>query len=449
MKKIALFSLLMACLPFMTMAQNDDLYFIPKKKVEKKEKVTTSTTFPVKTVEAQPLQPSIVTTEPVSPAVVVKDVNGTMRDVDEYNRRYTSRDNTFSYENDTLYIEEKPYYERGEWVNGFEGSPSDYDYAMRIIRFRNPRYAVSVSSPFYWDVMSLGYSWDWNVFDDGYYVYAFPTYTNRLWWDWRYNYSWHSPWYYGNWYGWGFHYGSHWGGHWGHPHHFHHHHHHAPLHGGVGGYWGKNHGWYGSSAHHPGIHSGRYASTNYRKEPVNNTRGQVHQTTRNSRDRYVGTSRNSRTQNGNTVRNERNSVRKATSGRVVRAKDASSSVRPQRSATRRNNGESVNTRTSNVRSSDARSSNVRSNAQYTRQNQGRSSSYNRASSTRSTVTNPRSSNNSSRGSSYQSRSTSGSSRSNASYNSGSSRSSSSRSSATSGGGRSSGGGSSRSSGGRR
>ena len=103
MKKIALFSLLMACLPFMTMAQNDDLYFIPKKKVEKKEKVTTSTTFPVKTVEAQPLQPSIVTTEPVSPAVVVKDVNGTMRDVDEYNRRYTSRDNTFSYENDTLY----------------------------------------------------------------------------------------------------------------------------------------------------------------------------------------------------------------------------------------------------------------------------------------------------------------------------------------------------------
>lgn len=52
--------------------------------------------------------------------VVVKDVKGKVRDVDEYNRRYTSRDNNFSMENDTLYIEEKPLNERGEWVNGFE-----------------------------------------------------------------------------------------------------------------------------------------------------------------------------------------------------------------------------------------------------------------------------------------------------------------------------------------
>ena len=41
-------------------------------------------------------------------------------------------------ENDTLYIEEKPLNERGEWVNGFEGSQDDYEYAMRIVRFRNP-----------------------------------------------------------------------------------------------------------------------------------------------------------------------------------------------------------------------------------------------------------------------------------------------------------------------
>lgn len=45
--------------------------------------------------------------------VVVKDVKGKVRDVDEYNRRYTSRDNNFSMENDTLYIEEKPLNERG------------------------------------------------------------------------------------------------------------------------------------------------------------------------------------------------------------------------------------------------------------------------------------------------------------------------------------------------
>ena len=36
--------------------------------------------------------------------VVVKDVKGKVRDVDEYNRRYTSRDNNFSMENDTCLL---------------------------------------------------------------------------------------------------------------------------------------------------------------------------------------------------------------------------------------------------------------------------------------------------------------------------------------------------------
>ena len=37
MKKMTLISLLMALMPFIVMAQsNDDLYFIPKKKAEKK-----------------------------------------------------------------------------------------------------------------------------------------------------------------------------------------------------------------------------------------------------------------------------------------------------------------------------------------------------------------------------------------------------------------------------
>ena len=198
MKKSVLISLLMACLPFLVMAQsNDDLYFIPKKKTEKK--VTSG--IPAKVVIEKEKKPTTVYAAPGS-TVVVKDVKGNVRDVDEYNRRYTSRDNTFSMENDTLYIEEKPYNERGEWVNGFEGSQSDYEYAMRIIRFRNPRYAIPVSSPLYWDVVYALPSWEWNVFDDGYYAYVFPTYTNRLWWDWRFDYSWgwRSPWYYSSWY---------------------------------------------------------------------------------------------------------------------------------------------------------------------------------------------------------------------------------------------------------
>ncbi len=185
MKKIVLTSLMMVCLPFLAVAQSveDDLYFIPKKKAEKKEEVKQE----VKVAVPQKQNNTTVYAAPGS-TVVVKDVKGNMRDVDEYNRRYTSQDNTFSMENDTLYIEEKPLNERGEWVNGFEGSQDDYEYAMRIVRFRNPRYAIPVSSPLYWDVVYGLPSWDWNVYDDGLYAYVFPTYTNRLWWDWRFNY---------------------------------------------------------------------------------------------------------------------------------------------------------------------------------------------------------------------------------------------------------------------
>ena len=224
MKKIVLFSLLMVCLPFMALAQsgNDDLYFIPKKKKEKKEKVETKTV--VKTEQVLVSGNDVQVTAPV----VVRDVNGNTRDLDEYNRRYSSRENEFTYENDTLYIQEKPYLEQGEWINGFQGSQEDYDYAMRIIRFRSPSFAVSVSSPYYWDIISLGYSSNWNVFDTGMYAFAFPTFVNNWWWDWRYNsafsiryypsnWLYRSHWCYSyDWYGWG---------------HYPYHTHHSPWHG--------------------------------------------------------------------------------------------------------------------------------------------------------------------------------------------------------------------------
>lgn len=233
-------SLLIACLPWLAMAQsNDDLYFIPKKEKKTEQKAE---------VKSVPKQTSNNTTVYAAPGstIVVKDVTGKTRDIDEYNRRYTSRDNTFSMQNDTLYIEEKPYGERGEWVNGFEGSQDDYEYAMRIIRFRSPRYAIPVSSPLYWDVVYGGYaSWDWNIYEDGLYAYVFPTSTNPLWWDWRWNWGvagprwgfswgWSSPWYYSSWYSpywyggywggyWGSYYGGYWSGYWG-PAWYHHHH---------------------------------------------------------------------------------------------------------------------------------------------------------------------------------------------------------------------------------
>ena len=430
MKKMTLISLLMAFMPFIVMAQsNDDLYFIPKKKTEKKT---------TKVVVEGNNQTTAVYASPGS-TVVVKDAQGNARDVDEYNRRYTSRDNTFTLENDTLYIEEKPYNERGEWVNGFEGSQSDYEYAMRIVRFRNPRYAIPVSSPLYWEVVYALPSWDWNVYDDGLYAYVFPSYTHRLWFDWRFDYSWrwHRTWYYGSWHS-PYWYGNYWGvGHWGHHHHWHSHY---MPHFAWGGYWGKPHGWNGSSARNPGIHAGRYTS-NLRggNAPVNNvSRRKATGTTRTGRDQYITTKQTNRT--------NRNGVEaRPSSGRVVTSKDASGSVRPQRTAVRNRNGESVQTR---------EASGNRNGSSYTRPSQGKSSSYNRPSSTRSSVTNTSPSyqkkGDDKEGNSYRSSSTR-QSNDKSSYRS--SERSSSRSSFSNGGGssRSSsmGGGSSRSGGGSR
>lgn len=433
MKKIVLASLIMACLPLVAMAQSadDDLYFIPKKKTEKKEEVKE-----VRTVAPQKQTTTNVYAAPGS-TVVVKDVKGRTRDVDEYNRRFTSRDNTFSMDNDTLYIEEKPLNERGEWVNEFQGSQDDYEYAMRIVRFRNPRYAIPVSSPLYWDVVYGLPSWNWNVYDDGLYAYAFPTFSNRLWWDWRWNYpywsswtfnfgGWGSPWY-GSYYPgyWG---GGYWGGgYWGW--HNHYHNHYYPSYGWGGG--SGSHGWYGSNARNPGIHAGRYEN-NYRSNSRPGRNNSVNSYDRNSRNSYT----NSRLGDRNSSRDYRNSARSGSTGRVVSGSDQSSSIRPSRGVVRTRTGETIST---------GQAAGVRPGNSYTRPNIGTGSSYNRPSSTRSSV-----------GSSYQGseinrgaatrgsyRTNSGSSsresssyRSNSgssSYSSGSS-SSSSRSSYSSGGG---------------
>ncbi|MCD8292259.1 MAG: hypothetical protein LUC23_00635, partial [Prevotellaceae bacterium] len=194
MKKFVLLSIVTLCLPWTLTAQStdDDLYFTPSKK---KVTVTEQNVNPAETEtaideEETALPPSDYTPTDNVSTIVVRDRNGNVRDVDEYNRRYDNINSNFSVQNDTLYIDDKGYSDvPGEWVNGFDGSDDDYEYAMRIIRFRNPRYAISISSPLYWDVV-YGYgfnSWDWNVYTDGLYAYVFPTFTNRLWWDWRFN----------------------------------------------------------------------------------------------------------------------------------------------------------------------------------------------------------------------------------------------------------------------
>ena len=174
MKKIVYFLLIALCLPLGLRAQSadDDLYFIPSK--DKKEKKET----PVKKEPKKQVTTNIYTSPGTT--VVIQDRKGKTRDVDEYNRRYDARDNEFEMENDTLYIKGKKTSDLdGEWINGeFNGTDEDYEYAERIIRFRNPRFAISVNSPLYWDLVYGVNSWDWNIYTDGFYAYAFPTFAN-------------------------------------------------------------------------------------------------------------------------------------------------------------------------------------------------------------------------------------------------------------------------------
>ena len=222
MKKIVFLSLVALCLPWTLAAQSvvDDLYYVPSKKEkaeQKKDRPKNETVVvtPADEVVVKSNTPMTVHASDGQTTVVVRDAKGNTRDVDEYNRRYEASDYDFTAQNDTLYIDEKPYDGLdGEWVGGeFEGSADDYEYATRIIRFRNPRYAIPISSPLYFDVVYGLNTWDWNVYYDGFYAYAFPTFTNRLWWDWRFNSygwwgypyygwgwswnSWYDPWYWG------------------------------------------------------------------------------------------------------------------------------------------------------------------------------------------------------------------------------------------------------------
>jgi len=212
MKKIVLLSMFIGCLPLSMMAQSeDDLYYVPSK--DAPATTTNKTTSPAPTnVEVTPS--SKVTT------VIVRNHNNarSSRNVDEYNRHQNSDNgnsspgNGISVSGDTLYIDEngsalnKDSDLNGKWVSGFDGSNDDYEYATRIIRFRNPRFAVSVSSPYYWDIVYGLDSWDWNIYDDGFYAYAFPRFSNPLWSNWRFNsIGWGWGWNYGmSYYGYGF-----------------------------------------------------------------------------------------------------------------------------------------------------------------------------------------------------------------------------------------------------
>lgn len=460
-------------------AQRDDLYFVPKKKkTEVKAEAVTRSEDGQKAVAVQQEQAEEPETTVSTTGLAVNE--------DAYNRRWsylaedgsavagvakddegfvliTEEGDTMWTANDTLRLTRVANDEG--WVNGFEGSDSDYEYAMRIIRFRNPRYAIPVSSPLYWDVVyggALWPSWDWNIYDDGLYAYVFPTPSNWYYWDYRMSYpfgwsAWGNPWMHHH----GVHWGHHWGGYYGHvwydpwynPYfhdycpgwHVGHHHHHGHYPGfGVG-----KPGW-----------GGPKAFPNHRTVAGSATRRDT-QTGNANRSSASSASRTGTTAghagNGATRRIDNGSSRNS-SVRVITGSGSSRSSGAVRSSSIRSTGNDEQIRRTTGSSSVSRSTGSSSvsrgtatgstsRSSYTRQSTSRSSnsgsSYNRPSSTRSSSSSSvsrSSSSSSSRSGSYSGGSSS-SSRSSSSYSSGSS----SRSSYS--GGSSYGGGSSRSSGG--
>lgn len=453
MKRVVLIACLLVGVVVTASAQRDDLYFVPKKRAKTEAKATPLQDVSEETEQANPLPEG---DSSGVPTMVLE------MDEDAYNRRgsyvtkqgdavseFAMSDEGFvviTEEGDTLWMNSDTLrlsrVQDGEgWVNGFDGSDSDYEYAMRIIRFRNPRYAIPVSSPLYWDVVyggALWPSWDWNVYDDGMYAYVFPTSSNWHYWDYMMSYplgwsAWSDPWAYHH----GFHWGHHWGNHYGWQYYGHvwydpwfnpyfhgynpgwhhgHHHGHYPHYGAV------TPGWAGGSRAYPNDRTSAVAST--RRDPQ--------QSTASSR----GASTASRT--GSTAASSRSGSERTSSVRVVTGRTGSSSSSAVRtSGSSRSGADDAVMRRSTGSSSVSRSSSSRSS--------GASSSYSRPSSTRSSSSSSVSRSSSSSGSSRSSYSGSSSGSSRSSYDGGSSSYSGGSSRSSYSGSSSYGGGSSRSS----
>lgn len=292
--------------PLSLRAQNDDMYFIPKKKTQ-----------PEKTIE-KPVQKATEQVEMTTAAsqsqksslgytfTRIENEAGSERDVDEYNRRYRFSE----VGSDTAYLDEEAsaLAEDGQWVDGFDGSEEDYEYAKRILVFRSPTVGIPVSSPLYWDLCYGPNSIYWNVYDDGFYAYVFPT---------AWNYAYYGPWRSGFW--WGYSYGyPYWG---------------------WGGYWGWSWGWrhpyYPYYHHHYPIYSGGY----YRPHPTYRTgrpslgrTGVINRGTVSGRPVRGTTVRGTGTRTGTTTRGARVSSKTETqpanrSNRVVVPRRNSSSER--------------------------------------------------------------------------------------------------------------------------
>ena len=173
MKKLLLISMLIGALPFSMQAQDDDLYFVPKKKSVEKSVVETNVSQPVTYTDSS-------------------------RSIDEYNRRMVSSYQvidgdtikTDSLKSDIIDFSE----EKGVYPDSLK---EDFELTKKMSRFDDYQLADNAA---FWAGYQAGVdAWGWHS----------PWYYSR--------YGWYDPWYYGyyGYYGYPYYYGwnyPYWGG---------------------------------------------------------------------------------------------------------------------------------------------------------------------------------------------------------------------------------------------
>ncbi len=276
MKRFTFFSLLTLAIPFVAISQNqnviiDDVYFITgNSKTTSQADKNQSPRINQRPNYKNGAQEIVYKERNIKTPTIIRDTVFVVGQAsDEKSNHFSSDFNISNWDgktnpvivHDTIYVSENvaenlidslnPNREHGYYVNGFNGSESDMEYAERIRRFHNPKYTIFIGDPRYNDALFLN-NYDWNVYVDGSYAYVTPTWTNPYWWNyeygfWGYNggfgFGWHSPFYsgfggfydpwgYDGFYGYGGMYG--YGNYWD-PYYY----------GGYGGYYGNYYGYGG------------------------------------------------------------------------------------------------------------------------------------------------------------------------------------------------------------
>lgn len=183
MKKLFIISMLFGAMPLAMLAQDDDLYFVPKKasKTSKVEKVTDDYGMPKDTY-----------------------YSGSDRSVDDYNRRFKSTVEVI--DSDSIYVDNE-----------------DFKLTKKMSRFDD--YNISEKAA-YWAGYERGrYDWGWHspwyFRTYGWYGGPYDPWYYDRWYGWGYSrwydpwwYSWYDPWYYDRWYGYYRWYDPWWSGGW-------------------------------------------------------------------------------------------------------------------------------------------------------------------------------------------------------------------------------------------